>query len=292
MEKPVKKILFNLPLIALFLSLIITYSACKTDEIVQPEDDSLEKESVTANNVAILNKIITDASSSTILLSTGIVPHGTTSCPSTYDSAGSFLYVPYGEIPGCTSALDGVRRSGAYQIGYTLSPTRDTVTCSLLFNDFRTWKTTSNADTNAVKISGSVYYTTIKTGTGVYSIKARGEVVYTNQSGELKFINVDSLKGTVNTNVPGDLSDDSYSIYGHQRVQDNKYSITYQVNTPSTSPMVIKSNCKYPISGMLNLTAGGTTQCDFSAVSGTCDAIVKITKGSVSKDMDLSIVNF
>jgi len=289
----VKKILCTLPLLVLICSLMIIHSGCsKDDEIVQPIDDSLEKESVSTNNLAILSKIVTDAASSTISLAYGIIPGGTGSCPATFDSAHSFLYVPYGEIPGCTSAADGVRRSGAYQIGYNLGVTHDTVDCSILFNNFRTYKSTSASDTNAVKISGSIYYTTIRINDFEYNFKAKGEVIYINQSGEMKIINIDSLKGTINTNLPESTTDDSFSIYGSQRIQDNKYSVTYQVSTPSSSPIVIKSNCKYPLSGIMNLTAGGTTSCDFSPNSGTCDAIVKITKGSISKNIDLSTVNF
>jgi hypothetical protein len=286
----VKKILYTLPLVLLVFSLMFTTGCKKEDEIITPVDENVDKEAVTASNLTYLEKIITDASSSSILLSTGVTPSGSGSCPFLYDSLNSFLVADFGMPPGCVSPVDGVRRSGLYNIDYTVV-NADSMKCTILFSDFRVYKSSSNADTNLAKINGTISFTIKKVSSSTYTLQAKGEAFFINQSGTIKEVYVDSLSGSVNVNSISNPFDDSYSLHGGQRIKDNQFNITYTVFTPVSSPLNYISGCKYPVTGIMNLTNSGTS-CDFSPNSGACDAITKFSKGSTNKTVDLSGVNF
>jgi len=288
----VKKIWYTLPLTVLAFTLIFTVIGCnKEDEIITPEEQSVDKEAIVENNFSSLGKIITDAASDAIYRSNGTPPPGT-GCPSIIDSANRFLALYFGEVPGCVSVIDGVRRSGSYEVSYNIFPSSDSTYCSIKFIDFRIWKTTSNADTNFVKIqTGTIYFSIKKTGSSSYNLRARGEVLLINQTGDFKEVYLDSLNGTVNSAAPNNTDDDSYLLYGGLRMKDNKLNITYSLHTPSLTPLNFVSTCKFPLSGIMDITNVGG-KCDFSPNGSACDGIVKISKGSTTKEIDLSGVNF
>ncbi len=285
-----KKLISTLPLLVLVLSLTFFHPGCKSDEVITPADENTDKESISLSNISTLSKIITDASSYAIILANGTVPSGSGNCPGIgIDTSKKILQISYPQPPGCVSTINGIRRSGELNIGYSISSTGDTIECAILFPDFRTYKSSALGDTNLIKINGSIYFSLKKTGTGIYSFKSHGEVFCFNQTDFIKEIYLDSLSGTVNVNSISSINDDAYTLRGGARIKDNEFNISYNCIISAGTSLQYVSNCRFPLTGVIKI---GNTNCDFSPEASSCDAIVRLTKGATSKTIDLTQINF
>lgn len=288
-----KKNLYTLPLILFVLSLTLIHSGCKSDdEIVTPADQNVDKETTVSRNFVELVKIFADANSNTYLYLNDVP---STKCPSYYFDSTFFgaIIVNYGEFPfGCTG-VDGVKRNGSYIITSQVFAGGDSIYSTLSFQGYKIDKYATNVDTNIIKVTGFMNFSTKKTSGTTYNFHANGEGAFTTNLGVSKTITVNSLNGTVNYNSLNITSDDSYSIYGSVKILDSGLGSTFDISVAQANALQISGNCQYPLSGIAKLLSGGVnTDCDFSPTSGTCDAIVKLTKGSTVKTVDLTNIDF
>lgn len=290
-----KKILYTFPLLAIFVSLCLLNSGCKNDnEVVTPiVDTNVDKETVSSKNYTQGIKIITDANAFCWAYATGnIISPG--SCPNFSSDTISLpheLAIDYGPFPGCSTSPDGIKRSGKYTIVYSLNSARDSIYANVAFNDFRIYKYSAITDTNIIRITGSMTFSSKKLSSTSYRIHGNGEVFMQTLSNGTKDLIISSLEGTANLNSLTTLSDDTYSLTGAGEITDD--GNTFTISVKSSSPLQISSACRYPLSGIATFTKSGVSvDCDFSPESGTCDAIVKMVKGSFSKTIDLTDIDF
>ncbi|MBS1494161.1 MAG: hypothetical protein JST55_11650 [Bacteroidetes bacterium] len=289
-----KKIICTLPLILLFLSLV-THNGCKQeDEVITPVvDENVDKESASAKNISMVIKFLTDANSFGWAEANNITPV-TNFCPNLYNDSAQVphvLDVVYSAFPGC-AGMDGVRRSGKYTLSYTLNSAGDSLYSEISFNDFRIYKNNDLSDT-VIRIIGGLKFSSKRVSGTSYRFHSSGEVfLQTLYTGNKDFV-ITSLEGTANLNSLSDVTDDTYTLYGTGNIDDSGNSASYGISIAASTPLLFNSTCKYPLTGTANFTKGGvTTGCDFSPNSGSCDAIVKFTRGSFSKTVDLSTTNF
>jgi hypothetical protein len=289
-----KKILYTFPLLAIFVSICLLNSGCKKDdEIVTPVvDTNVDKEIVSSKNYSQGIKIITDANAFCWAYATGNVVTG--GCPNLYSDTISLpheLAIDYGAFPGCNTSSDGVKRSGKYTIVYSVNAAKDSIFANISFNDFRIYKYSTVTDTNIIRITGSMAFSSKKLSSTSYRVHGNGEIFLQTLSSGTKDLIISSLEGTANLNSLTTLSDDTYSLTGAGEITDN--GNTFTISVKSSSPVQISSSCRYPLSGIVTFTKSGVSvDCDFSPESGTCDAIVKMVKGTFSKTVDLTTIDF
>ncbi len=288
-----KKFLYTLPFILLVISLSYIHSGCKSDDVVTPPvDQNVDKESTTSKNFTQLTKLLCDANSNAWQY-LNIVPP--TSCPdyffdSTFYSA---IVVRYGDFPFGCAGVDGVRRSGSYIITPHIFSGGDSVYFTLSLDRYFINKYAINTDTNTVKVNGSLNFSTKKISGTTYNFHAGGECSFTTNLGVNKYITLTGVNGTVNYNSLNTISDDAYSIYGTVKINDSGFGTEYTLTVNQSSALQISGNCLYPLSGIAGISAPNTNAtCDFSPASGTCDAIVKLTKGGASTTVDLTNTDF
>lgn len=290
-----KKVLYTFPLIIIFLSFALFNSGCKKDdEIVTPSvDTNVDKEITSSKNYAQIVKLFTDANAFCWAYGTGSSV-STGGCPNLYSDTVSLpheLAVDYGAFPGCSSSIDGFKRSGKYTLVYSLNTAKDSISATISFNDFRIYKYNTVTDTNIIRITGTLSFSAKKISSTSYRFHGNGDVFLQTLNNGTKELLISALEGTANLNSLTSLSDDTYTLSGAGEFTDN--GSTFAISTRTGSPLQISASCRYPLSGITTFTKSGVSvDCDFSPESGTCDAIVKIVKGTFSKTVDLSNIDF
>lgn len=283
-----KKVLCSFPLLVLFFSLILIQSGCnKSDDVVTPVDENVDKQTVSAKNTSELVKLVTGANSVAWQYQ-NLVPSG--SCPEYYYDSLFFtaLVVDYGAFPGCTGS-DNEKRSGSLLLTTNVFSGGDSMYTTIGFVDYRVYKYPVNTDTNIIKVHGNLNVSIKKISGTTYSFRSGGEALFTTLEGDNKTITLNGFAGTVNFNSLNTADDDVYSIYGSLKIVDSELGVTYDISVNSSSALKINGNCRYPISGIANI---GGASCDFSPESSSCDAIAKFTKGSTVKTVDFTNIDF
>lgn len=263
----------------------------KTEDPITPVDENVDKEATTSKNMLELGKALTDANSFVYLYNNGVP--SSSSCPNYYFDSLIYgaLIVDYGSFPGCVSS-ENFKRSGRYILTLHSFAGGDSTYTSILFNDYRVYKYPTTVDTNLIRMTGSMNFSTKKISGTTYSFHASGEVVYTTNLGGNKTITLNNFSGTVNYNTVNTRADDAYSIYGALSINDADFGRTYSITINQSTALQILGSCHYPLSGIAKISGSGNVDCDFSPNANACDAIAKLTKGSTSKTVDLSEVNF
>ncbi len=286
-----KKVLCSFPLLVLFFSLILVQSGCdKTEDPVTPVDESVEKETVTSKDMAALTNLLTSANS---ILWRYINTGPGTGCPNVaYDSGFGALQVNYGSFPGCAPPLDGVTRSGKYELGCYVTPSLDSMYSFISFTDFRMYKytTTPQVDTNAVRVTGFMNFSSKKNTDGSFTFRAGGSGGFATLAGFNRTVESINLVGNVNFNNVSITTDDVYSIYGSINFKNGEGN-THNATITQANALQIKGDCRYPLSGILRITSTGV-DCDFSPNANACDAIAKLTKGSNVKTVDFTNIDW
>ncbi|MBS1515236.1 MAG: hypothetical protein JSS63_09400 [Bacteroidetes bacterium] len=288
-----KKGFYSFPLIAILISLFLINSGCnKSDDttVTPPTDDNFDKEVVSAKNFATFTNIITSANSYQWLFLNNIA---SSFCPNYYyDSVGVGAFtVNYPPFPGCVDK-DSVKRSGTFNLAISVISS-DSVYSTVSFNDYRVYKYAENNDTNMVKVTGFLRFSSKKTSASTYNFHAGGEVGFLTLERDSKTITINTLDGTVNYNSASTASDDVYSIFGSANIVDGEFSAAYDLSVSQSSPFQILGNCRYPVSGVLKMLKNGvTSECDFSPNGNACDDAIKFTRGSASKSLNLKGIDF
>lgn len=285
-----KRVLYTLPLLVLILTLSIIHTGCeKTEDPVTPVDENVDKEATTSKNMVELAKLLTGANSFTYLYLNNVPSSG---CPDYFfDSVIVGAVVVDYAYPGCVG-IDNVRRMGSYNLGINQFLGGDSVYTTISFPDYRISKYPTIVDTNVIKVNGFMNFSTKKISGTTYTFHAKGEAIYTTNLGNIKSFDLTGLHGTVNYNSATTAADDVYTIYGSAIIVDSEFGRTYNISVNQTTSLQIAGNCLYPLSGIMKVLSGSNTDCDFSPNANACDAIAKLTKGSTSKTVDLSEVNF
>ncbi|CAF3882537.1 unnamed protein product [Rotaria sp. Silwood1] len=262
----------------------------KSEDVITPVDENVDKEATTSKNFVEITKALTDANSYLKLYLDSIPPPSF--CPNYFYDGSLFgaIVVTYGEFPGCT-AVDNIRKSGHYILTSQSFAGGDSVYTTLSFNDFRIYKYTAPGDTN-VKLNGFMNFSTKKISGTTYNFHTSGEAVVITFDGTTKTINLSGLNGTVNYNSPNTVTDDTYSLYGSCIINDSGFGTIFNIAVSQANSLQMAGNCHYPLTGIAQISGSGGASCDFSPNANACDAIVKFTKGATTKTVDLSSTNF
>lgn len=288
-----KKILYTLPLILIVLAFTLTHSGCsKSDDVVTPPvDENVDKETTVSKDMVELSNLMAKANS---YVWQYVNNGGSTGCPNIYYDAGFYgaLVIDYGSFPGCV-ASDNIKRSGLYALSYYVNPAADSIYTTVSFTDFRVYKYADITDINEIKITGFFSVSSKKISGTTYSFHTSGEGGFTTNSGVSKTVTLTGYNGTANLNSATTADDDVYTMYGSSKIVDSGVGSTFDITINPGTALQVATNCRYPLTGIAYFTSGSSiTSCDFSPASGTCDAIVKLTKGSTVKTIDLTNTDF
>jgi hypothetical protein len=287
----VKRVLYTLPLLVLIFTLVFIHSGCeKTEDPVTPVDENIDKETVASKDMAALTNLLTSANS---FLWRHINTGSLTGCPNVaYDSSFGTLRVNYGSFPGCAPPIDGLTRSGLYSLTYFVTPALDSFQSFVSFTDFRIYKytTTPQVDTNVMRVTGFMNFSSKKNADGSFTFRAGGTGGFATNTGLTKTIESINLVGQVNFNNVNIITDDVHSVYGNISFNNGEGNL-YSVSITQANALQINGNCRYPLFGTLRVTNTGV-DCDFSPNANACDAIAKFTKGSFTKTVDFTNIDW
>lgn len=254
--------------------------------ITQP---NVEVESSTIKVGCEIEKICSQASTFLIMVYRN-QPLPTTGCPTvTLDNQSKKITVDYGVVP-CISSVDSVRRSGKYVINYFTNVNPDSIAGKITFTDFIIYKTNSITDTSFLKISGDDDIGGKKIDSLNYKVSFAMNNNFFRDNGAngnaVLILNVNAYTGLLSN-----LYDDIFTITGSGTLINSGISYIYSI-FDNSKPVMIYSDCKYPKSGLIKLTANNEDIIiDFYPNSGSCDAIISVLKNNIQVFVDLTLRN-
>ncbi len=279
--------------------LIVLLNGCKEDTIFTPVTADIDAEQTSSKNSSESQWMSSDAFYYISSIACGLSEFSG-NCPVvTVDSinvTGGKTYtinVDYGTAP-CQSPKRNIRASGKYIINGFINTSRDSVYAGITFAALKFYKIANSSDTNFVAVSAinlsanEVYGTKISAADNSFKGKINSGIVFNTNSGITKTIamtlTVNATLGSLST-----LSDDKYILRGTGTIVDNRYSVQFAYTIQDS--LTVTGNCRYPVSGKAAWLRSGsgitTTYVDFYPNSGQCDDVAAITRGSVTKTVNL-----
>lgn len=278
---------------------IVILNGCKEDSVFTPGTTDIDAEQTSSKNSSETQWMFSDAFYYISSVACGVSEFNG-NCPVvTVDSiivTGGKTYtitVDYGTAP-CQSSKRNIRASGKYIINGFINTSRDSVYAGITFAALKFYKIANSSDTNFVAVSAinlsanEVYGTKISASDNSFKGKINSGVVFNTNSGTTKTIamtlTVNATLGSLST-----LSDDKYILRGTGTIVDNRYSVTFAYTIQDS--LTVTGNCRYPVSGKTVWARSGsgitTTYVDFYPNSGQCDDVAAITRGTVTKTVNL-----
>lgn len=288
----------HIQLLILSALFIVILNGCKEDIIITP-GETTDAEQTSSKNSSETQWMSADAFYYISSVACGVSEFNG-NCPVvTVDSilvTGGKNYtitVDYGTTP-CQSPKRNIRASGKYIINGFINTLRDSVYAGITFASLKFYKIANSSDTNFVAVSAvnlsanEVYGTKISAADNSFKGKINSGVVFNTNSGITKTIamtlTVNATLGSLST-----LSDDKYILRGTGTIVDNRYSVQFAYTIQDS--LTVTGNCRYPVSGKAAWVRSGagttTTYVDFYPNSGQCDDVASITRGTVTKTVNL-----
>jgi hypothetical protein len=284
---------------ALFIGFL---NGCKEDTVFTPIIEGTDAEQTSSKNSSETQWMSADAFYYMSAIACGLSDFNG-NCPVvTVDSVsitGGKTYtitVDYGTTP-CQSPKRNIRASGKYIVAGFINTSRDSIYAGITLpasNPLKFYKIANSADTNFVTVSAinlsanEVYGRKVSAIDNSFTGKFNSGIIFTTSTGIIKSIamnlTVNATLGSLST-----LSDDSYILKGTGSIKDNRYSVQFAYTIQDS--LTVTGNCRYPVRGKAAWVRSGsgitTTYVDFYPSSGNCDDVVTITRGTISKTVNL-----
>ncbi len=264
------------------------FISCKSDTSTNPPPN-VESEASTIKVGCELEKICSQATSFLIMVyrnQTIISPQ----CPTvTVNTSSKKIIVDYGSTP-CICAYDSTRKSGKYEINYYTNVAPDSIAGKITYSNFQIFRSNNPTDSIYLQISGDDDIGGKKIDTANY----RAVFVMNNNFNRNNDTNgnaVITLNANVSIGTLSSITDDVFSILGAGTLTNAGVTYTYNIYD-NNKPLIIYGNCKYPVSGLVRLSANNTDIVnDFYPYNGACDPFVAIIKNNVQVIVDLTSRN-
>ncbi len=268
----------NISFVSLVLIFLLVFSSCKkedknlldTDTETAADNDIAERE---ATNV--LDAVDNAAKDKLGKTQTLLLPSCATVSVDTTSPTRN-LTIDFGNAPqGCLcSAWDGKYRKGKIIVNWT-GNYRDSASVHTIrtqdyfvgngteFNQHKFYKTVTNGGRNS---SGNIFFT----------VSVKDTVVLANNAGTITWQSDRTREWTAGETTILNPFDDEYKIWGTASGVTRSGKI-FNVNVKQNTPLHIKLNCKWIVSGILEVTPQGKTTRTVDYGNGNCDSYANVT---------------
>lgn len=274
-----RKNLFKLALATVVFS-SLTFTACKKDSEVQPEEVAVEDNNAglteSEDLVSISDEVMLQNSASLRVSGEGQSYYGATVTitPKGKNTTGNIVI----DFGNGTQGRDGRTRKGKVIITYTSILPESGEQRTFSFDNYYV---------NDNKVTGTKTVTfSNDPSAGVYTASINSSLTIITKAG--KTITWNSTRSrSYNTKNTADLSDDEISLTG-TATGTNRNGTPYAASI--TSALLFKASCLstsgwMPVSGVLEVTPEGGVKRTVNYGSGNCDRVVNVTVGAKSFDV-------
>ncbi len=277
-----KKALFKVALAAVVFS-SLTFTACKKESEVQPEETAVEDNNAamieSEDLVSISDEVMLQNSASLRVSEEGKSYYGATvTITQKGQNATGAVVVDFGTG---TKGRDGRTRKGKVIITYTNVAPVNNAKREFSFDNYY-------VNNNKVEGTKTVTFTN-EPSNGIYTASINSNLTITTSAGKTLAWTSTRTRTYNTNNTPLDLSDDSVSLSGTAN-GTNRNGEEY--TAVITTPLVIKATCLstsgwLPSSGVLEVTPETGVKRVVNYGSGDCDRTVNVTVGTRSFDVTI-----